>query len=142
MMRILTFIFLFTFLSCSNDAAKQEESQQNQVVEAKNNQFGSVTHDNIKYVKTATNSEFAYYRTISANETHTTYFFKTLDGISLNFDVSIEGEPERIVPRNLLEDAKYLEGHPGANAEMVGQVFELIYDKDNFVGEVKLAKVE
>lgn len=129
-------------MSCGNDQSAKKESQQTSTVETKTAPSNTASDGEVKYKKTAKNSEFAIYRTISANETHTTYYFKTLDGISLNFKVSIEGEPETIVPRNLLEDAKYLVGHPGANAEMTGKVFELIYDKDNFVGEVKLAEVE
>ena len=141
-MRILTIIFILTLLSCGNESAQKEEGQQAPAVEVKTTPSAAAPEGEVKYKKTAKNSEFAVYRTISANKTHTTYFFKTLDGISLDFKVSIEGEPETIVPRNLLEDAKYSEGHPGANAEMTGRVFELIYDKDNNVGEVKLAEVE
>ncbi len=146
-MRILTFIFILTFLACGNEKPKQEGTQSSPTVETNATETTSATSTStsdgeVKYKKTAANSEFAVYRTISADETHTTYFFKTLDGISIDFKVSIEGEPETIVPKNLLEYAKYLEGHPGANPEMAGRVFEIIYDKDNFVGEVKLAETE
>ena len=136
-MRIFIFSILLFLVACNSDSAsKNEASSTSQKTESKDTSAGS------KYKKTAKNSEFAVYKTISASETHTTYYFKTLDGISFDFKVSIEGEPEVKVPHNLLEHAKYLEGHPGANPEMAGKVFEIIYDKDNYVGEVKLAELE
>lgn len=133
-MRILLFALMVTFFACGSETKTVNQSPTNTTT--------SPTGTVIKYKKTATNSEFAVYRTISANDQNMEYYFKTLDGISLKFIVSHEGEPEVKVPENLLEHAKYLEGFPGANPEMAGRVFEIIYDKDNYIAEVKLAEVE
>ena len=35
-----------------------------------------------------------------------------------------------------------MKGHPGANGEMAGKIFELIYDENNYIGEVKLAELD
>lgn len=137
-MRILLFCLIFTLISCGSESSDQSSSS---VPNAKSSQV-QPNGKTVNYKKTASNSEFAIFQTTSATDDFMEYYFKTLDGIRVKFTVSHDGEPEVKVPDNLLEHAKYLEGYPGANPEMAGKVFELIYDGDNKVGEVKLAKTE
>ena len=147
-MRFIVFTFLVLLASCGseNQAANAENTPVTSNIKTTQVSPPNLTNadaSNLKYKKTAsTFSEFAVFTTISANEENIEYFFKTLEGVRVIFKVSQDGEPEVIVPENLLENAKYQEGFPGANGEMAGRVFELIYDKDNVIAEVKLAVTE
>lgn len=134
-MRILLFTLMILICSCGGESANQKNSPAVQAATT------TIKDKNApkSYKKTVTNSEFAVFKTTSATEDLMEYYFKTLDGISIKFTIPHEGEPKIKVPENLLENAKYQEGFPGANPEMAGKVFEIIYDKDNIIAEVKLA---
>ncbi|MEM6963605.1 MAG: hypothetical protein AAF573_02495 [Bacteroidota bacterium] len=137
-MRFLLFFTAFLLFSCGG-----ESSDQSAAPATKTESTPTTPNDEpVQYKKTATNSEFAVFRTTNVTDDHMEYFFKTLDGISIKLDVSHEGTPEVKVPDDLLENVKYQEGQRGANPEMAGKVFELIYDSDNKVAEVKLAETE
>ena len=153
-MRFLIFALMLTFLSCGSDTKSTETNSSEETstpTEAQSDSKTVITpaptskgHTdvNAKYKKTAKNSEFAVFKTTSATKTEMEFYFKTLDGISLKSTYKHEGGRKVIGFDQLLEFAKYMEGHPGANGEMAGKIFELIYDEDNNIGEVKLAELD
>lgn len=153
-MRYLIFAFAFFLVSCggeqqsSNTTASEEsttktesESDAQTVITPAPTPKGH-SDVNAKYKKTAKNSEFAVFKTTSATETEMEFYFKTLDGIDIKSTYKHEGGRKVVGFDQLLEFAKYMKGHPGANGEMAGKIFELIYDENNEVGEVRLAELE
>jgi hypothetical protein len=145
---------MLTFLSCGSETKTAETNSTEKATTSADTKSDSKTvitpaptskgHTdvNAKYKKTVKNSEFAVFKTTSATETEMEFYFKTLDGISLKSTYKHEGGRKVVGFDQLLEFAKYMEGHPGANGEMAGKIFELIYDKDNNIGEVKLAELD
>jgi len=148
-MRFLIFALILTFLSCGSETKSAETTSTENTVIATDSKTTITpapvpkghTDVNAKYKKTAKNSEFAVFKTTSATDTEMEFFFKTLDGIHIKTTYKHEGGRNVVGFNQLLEFAKYMEGHPGANGEMAGKIFELIYDKDNNVGEVRLAEL-
>lgn len=153
-MRFLIFALMLTFASCSSETKTDETTS----TELKSSEDASPAEDsktvitpapkpkghtdvNAKYKKTAKNSEFAVFKTTSATDTEMEFYFKTLDGISIKSTYKHEGGRKVVGFNQLLEFAKYMEGHPGANGEMAGKIFELIYDENNDIGEVRLAEL-
>ena len=143
-----------TFLSCGSETKSTETSSAEKATTSTDSKADSKTvitpapapigHTdvNAKYKKTAKNSEFAVFKTTSATETEMEFYFKTLDGINIKSTYKHEGGRKVVGFNQLLEFAKYMKGHPGANGEMAGKIFELIYDEDNNIGEVRLAELE
>lgn len=91
--------------------------------------------DNSK-AKTVTYESCAVYA--ASNE----YRFSEKDGNMILVMVSQLPEEKKkkpvIVPDNMLESTEGLEGPPGANPEMVGKEFILIYDENDEVTEIRL----
>lgn len=153
-MRFLIFALIVTFLSCGNDTKSAETDSSGKTAASTDSKSDTKTvitpapsskgHTDVdaKYKKTAKNSEFAVFKTTSATETEMEFYFKTLEGISLKSTYKHEGGRKVVGFDQLLEFAKYMDGHPGANGEMAGKIFELIYDEDNNIGEVKLAELD
>ncbi|MFK8008035.1 MAG: hypothetical protein AB8H03_16880 [Saprospiraceae bacterium] len=154
-MRFLIFALILTFLSCGSET-KTAETNSTETSSSENTTSAEDSktvitpaptpkgHTDItaKYKKTAKNSEFAVFRTTSATDKEMEFYFKTLDGISIKSTYLHEGGRKVVGFNQLLEFAKYMEGHPGANGEMAGKIFELIYDENNDIGEVRLAELE
>ncbi len=153
-MRFLIFALILTFLSCGSDTKSAENTSTESTTTTTDSKSDANTvitpapvtkgHTNInaKYKKTAKNSEFAVFRTTSATATEMEFYFKTLDGISIKSTYKHEGGRKVVGFDQLLDFTKRSErGHPGASAETAGKIFELIYDKDNYVGEVRLAEL-
>lgn len=153
-MRFLIFALMLTFLSCDSETKSDEANSNEKTTISTDSKTDSKTvitpastpkgHTDVKakYKKTAKNSEFAVFKTTSATETEMEFYFKTLDGINIKSTYKHEGGRKVIGFNQLLEFAKYMKGHPGANGEMAGKIFELIYDKDNNIGEVRLADLD
>lgn len=153
-MRFLIFALMLTLISCGSETKSAETNSSEKATTSTDNKSDSKTvispaptpkgHTdvNAKYKKTAKNSEFAVFKTTSATDTEMEFYFKTLDGISLKSSIKHEGGRKVVGFNQLLEFAKYMEGYPGANGEMAGKIFELIYDKDNNIGEVRLAELD
>jgi len=87
------------------------------------------------------NSQEATYLNCAVYASSTSFYFKSTQGDTIQFSVLNEGEIEAEtsakVPKGLIEDGKDLEGLPGANPEMVGKKFTIIFDKEGQVIEVK-----
>jgi hypothetical protein len=143
---------MLTFLSCSSETNSTEkattattatdaEVDSKTVITPAPTPKGH-TDVNAKYKKTAKNSEFAVFRTTSATETVMEFYFKTLEGSNIKSTYQHEGGRKVVGFDQLLEFAKYMKGYPGANGEMAGKIFELIYDEDNNIGEVRLAELD
>jgi hypothetical protein len=87
----------------------------------------------------------AIYESCAVYAGSTKYYFKTSDGETIELSAlnpGMDDEPlYRIkIPNNLIDNAKNLEGPPGANPKLVGKKFNLIYnDKDEII-EVKPLK--
>ena len=150
-MRFLIFALMLTFLSCGSETNPAEVNSAEKATNSKTDSKTAITpaptpkgHTDVKakYKKTAIKSEFAVFKTTSATETEMEFYFKTLDGISIKSTYKHEGGRKVVGFNQLLEFAKYMKGYPGANGEMAGKIFELIYDKDNNIGEVKLAELD
>lgn len=153
-MRYLIFAFALFLMSCGGE--QQSSNSSSPAVSTPKTESGSDAKTvitpaptskghsdvNAKYKKTAKNSEFAVFKTTSATDTDMEFYFKTLDGISIKTTYKHEGGRKVVGFDQLLEFAKYMEGHPGANGEMAGKIFELIYDENNEVGEVRLAELD
>jgi len=79
--------------------------------------------------KTATEiTKVATYQSATVYAASTDYYFKGKDGKMIEFRVSnLPGKNEIELPSNLLE-SDVSEGPPGANPDLVGKEFKLIYD--------------
>lgn len=153
-MRYLIFALMLTFLSCDSETKSAETNTAEKTTTSTDSKTASNTvitpapvakgHTDVtaKYKKTAKNSEFAVFKTTSATDTEMEFYFKTLDGINIKSTYKHEGGRKVVGFNQLLEFAKYMKGYPGANGEMAGKIFELIYDKDNNIGEVRLAELD
>ena len=154
-MKFLIFALMLTFLSCGSETkpaeAKPAETTTAETTTPAEDSKTVITaaptpkgHTDVdaKYKKTAKNSEFAVFKTTSATDTEMEFYFKTLDGISIKSTYKHEDGRKVVGFNQLLEFAKYMKGHPGANGEMAGKIFELIYDENNDIGEVRLAELD
>ena len=158
-MKFLIFALMLTFLSCGSET-KTAETKPAEITSTETDSTETTTpaedsktvitaaptpkgHTDVeaKYKKTAKNSEFAVFKTTSATDTEMEFYFKTLAGISIKSTYLHEGGRQVVGFNQLLEFAKYMEGHPGANGDMAGKIFELIYDENNDIGEVRLAEL-
>ncbi|MDG1432899.1 MAG: hypothetical protein P8Q41_02765 [Saprospiraceae bacterium] len=149
-MRFLIFALMVIFLSCGSETNSTEINLSENTPTQKDSTTvitpaptpKGYTDVNAKYKKTAENSEFAVFKTTSATDTEMEFYFKTLDGISIKSTYLHEGGRKVVGFNQLLEFAKYMKGYPGANGDMAGKIFELIYNENNDIGEVRLAELE
>jgi len=86
----------------------------------------------------------AIYQNCTVYASTTMFFFKTAQGDSIEVSILNKGMEEAAlsakVPDNLVEDSEGLEGLPGANPEMVGKKFRILYNEKGEVTEVQLAE--
>lgn len=86
----------------------------------------------------------AVYENCTVYASATIFFFKTAQGDTVEVSILNKGMEEAElsakVPDNLVEDSKDLEGLPGANPQMVGKKFRILYNEKGEATEVQLAE--
>lgn len=129
-MKNYTFFLLITLFafSCSNPTAQKESNQENTEMTAE-----EVSDDDHK-------SEILIYQSATVYAGATDYYFKDQSGTSVEIRVNNLPEEQTFnVPAGLLE-SNVEEGPPGANPEMIGKSFEIIYDNTGKV--IAIRKVD
>ncbi|MCU0447781.1 MAG: hypothetical protein MUE85_23015 [Microscillaceae bacterium] len=131
----LAFVIEFLMLNACNNSQKAKQLQDSV----------QKTQKEIKAQATSPKTVEAIYQNCTVYTGSVDYFFVTeqKDTIKVNVLKKELADAETLiakVPDNLIEDTKNLEGLPGANPQMVGKRFSLIYNDQNEVIEIKPAK--
>ena len=131
---IILFLFVSVLSSCYNSETPATATviETEPVTEVRPSE--RVTTDSIVIPNTAEQTregKLVTYESCAVYAGATDYTFSDKDGKMIlvrvnHFDDGKTSNP--ILPDNMLESAKDLEGPPRANPEMVGQSFKLIYD--------------
>lgn len=130
---ILGLAFLFVFVGCQSSS--ENSGGEEPPTEAENSGEEQVN-------ETAVWVQAVVYESAAVYAGRTDYIFRFENGAPITVGVSNLPEDADLKPKmpdNLLESEEGLDGPPGANPEMIGKTFQLIYEKgSDYLMEIRL----
>lgn len=134
---IILFLSVSIISSCYNTETPVSDSEEGTEVISEDKPLERITTDSITIPNVADpfiEGELVTYESCAVYAGATDYVFSDQEGKRISVRVNHfdnKKTANTIMPDNMLESGEDLEGPPGANPEMVGKSFKLIYDDES-----------